>query len=81
MSPEGIPFPLNYVPIRIIGFAFMQPPISFEKESVLDERQVLDISEVVSIKNTEGVLPTNVTYGPHFGFDYIVPFKENGLFL
>ena len=35
---------------------------------------------MVSIKNTEGVLPTNVTYGPHFGFDYIVPFKRKWSF-
>ena len=31
---------------------------------------------MVSIKNTEGVLPTDVTFGPHFGFDYIVPIKR-----
>ncbi len=81
MSPEGIPFSLKLRPYKNHWIRFYAaPPISFEKESVLDERQVLDISEVVSIKNTEGVLPTDVTYGPHYGFDYIVPIKRKWSF-
>ena len=77
MAPDGIPFSLKLNVYKSHWLRlYAAPPITFQKDSTLDERQVIDLTNVVSIKNTEGVLPTDVTFGPHFGFDYIVPIKR-----